>query len=104
MACEGNVKRLKSLFWPLVGLVAVVWAVRMLYFKLQADVASDPAVKLLLADGGVWSDLKVIASVIADRLAGIPPSDYLLAGLSTLVAYWALAWYDRIALLHLNRQ
>ena len=103
MACEGNVKRLKSLFWPLVGLTAVVWAVRMLYFKLQAEVATDPAVKQLLAAGGVWSDLKVIGSVIADRLVGIPPSGYLLAGLSTLVAYWALAWYDRIALLHLNR-
>jgi uncharacterized membrane protein YbhN (UPF0104 family) len=98
------VKRLKSLFWPLVGLVAVVWAVRMLYFKLQAEVATDPAVKQLLMEGGVWSDLKIIVSVIGDRLVGIPPSGYLLAAASTLVAYWALAWYDRIALIHLNRQ
>ncbi|MFN3891524.1 MAG: YbhN family protein [Beijerinckiaceae bacterium] len=97
-------KRLKNLFWPAVGLFAVVWAVRLLYFKLQAEVATDPAIKKLLEDGGVWSDLKVIASVIGDRLAGIPPSGYLLALLSTLVAYWALAWYDRIALIHLNRQ
>ena len=96
--------RIKSLFWPLVGLVAVVWAVRMLYYKLQAEVATDPAVRQILADGGIWSDIKIIASVIADRLAGIPPSGYLLAGASTLVAYWALAWYDRIALIHLNRQ
>ena len=101
---RGNVKRLKSLFWPAVGLIAVVWAVRLLYFKLQAEVATDPAVKLLLDEGGVWSNLRIIASVIADRLTGIPPSGYLLAGLSTLVAYWALAWYDRIALIHLNRQ
>jgi uncharacterized membrane protein YbhN (UPF0104 family) len=98
------VKRLKSLFWPLVGLVAVVWAVRMLYFKLQAEVATDPAVKQLLVEGGIWSDLKIIVSVIGDRLVGIPPSGYLLAAASTLVAYWALAWYDRIALIHLNRQ
>jgi glycosyltransferase 2 family protein len=98
------VKLLKSVFWPAVGLIAVVWSVRLLYFKLQAEVATDPVVKQLLAEGGVWSDLKIIASVIADRLAGIPPSGYLLAGASTLVAYWALAWYDRIALLHLNRQ
>lgn len=96
--------RLKSLFWPAVGVAAVIWAVRLLYFKLQAEVATDPVVKKLLADGGLWSDLKVIASVIADRLVGIPPSGYLLAGASTLVAYWALAWYDRIALVHLNRQ
>lgn len=97
-------KRLKSLFWPAVGLAAVVWAVRLLYFKLQAEVATDPAVMKLLAEGGLWSDLKVIASVIVDRLAGIPAHGYLLAGVSTLVAYWALAWYDRIALIHLNRQ
>lgn len=101
---RGNVKRLKNLFWPVVGLVAVVWAVRLLYFKLQAEVATDPAVRKLLAEGGVWSDIKVIASVIGDRLAGIPPGGYMLAALSTLVAYWALAWYDRIALIHLNRQ
>ncbi len=97
-------KRLKTFFWPAVGLVAVVWAVRLLYLKLQAEVATDPAVKKLLAEGGVWSDIKVIAMVIGDRLAGIPPSGYLFAGISTLVAYWALAWYDRIALIHLNRQ
>ena len=97
-------KRLSKFFWPAVGLIAVVWAVRLLYIKLQAEVATDPAIKQLLADGGVWSDLKVIASVIADRLVGIPPSGYLLAALSTLVAYYALAWYDRIALIHLNRQ
>ena len=97
-------KRLKSFFWPVVGLVAVVWAVRHLYFKLQAEVATDPVVKKLLAEGGFWSDIKVIAMVIGERLAGIPLHGYLLAGASTLVAYTALAWYDRIALIHLNRQ
>ncbi|MBX9759424.1 MAG: UPF0104 family protein [Beijerinckiaceae bacterium] len=97
-------KRLKSLFWPAVGLVATVWAIRLLYIKLQAEVATDPAIKKLLLEGGVWSDIKVIAMVIGDRLAGIPLHGYLLAGASTLVAYYALAWYDRIALIHLNRQ
>lgn len=101
---EGNVKRLKDYFWPAIGLIAVVWSVRLLYFKLQAEVATDPQIKELLAAGGLWTDIKIIASVIADRLVGIPASGYLLAGLSTLLAYGALAWYDRIALIHLNRQ
>jgi uncharacterized membrane protein YbhN (UPF0104 family) len=35
-------------------------------------------------------------------LAAIPSHRYLLAILSTLVAYAALAWYDRIALIHLG--
>jgi len=98
------VKRLKDYFWPAIGLIAVVWSVRLLYFKLQAEVATDPQIKELLAAGGLWTDIKIIASVIADRLVGIPASGYLLAGLSTLLAYGALAWYDRIALIHLNRQ
>jgi uncharacterized membrane protein YbhN (UPF0104 family) len=97
------VKRIKDFFWPIVGLVAVVWSVRLLYLKLQAEVAVDPAVRQRLAEGGVLNDLGVIASVIADKLVGIPPTSYLLAFASTLVAYAALAWYDRIALLHLNR-
>lgn len=97
-------KRLKSFFWPAVGLVATVWAIRLLYIKLQAEVATDPVIKKLLQEGGVWSDIKVIAMVIGDRLAGIPAHGYMLAGASTLVAYYALAWYDRIALIHLNRQ
>lgn len=97
-------KRIKDLFWPAIGLIAVVWAVELLYTKLQTEVAVDPAVKTLLAEGGVLSDLRIIASVIAHKLAGIPPLAYVLAFLSTLVAYAALAWYDRIALIHLNRQ
>ncbi len=97
-------KRIRAFFWPAVGLIAVVWSIRLLYFKLQSEVAVDPAVRILLQEGGVWSDIRVIASVIAEKLAGIPAHGYLLAGVSTLVAYAALAWYDRIALIHLNRQ
>ena len=100
---EGNVKRIKDFFWPTVGLIAVVWSVRLLYFKLQSEVAADPAVKARLEAGGLWADIQVIASVIAEKLTGLPASAYVLAGLSTLLAYAALAWYDRIALLHLNR-
>ena len=37
-----------------------------------------------------------------DSLTAVPAHRYALAALSTLVAYAALAWYDRIALLHLG--
>ena len=97
-------KRINDFIWPTVGLIAVVWSVRLLYFKLQSEVAADPAVKALLDAAGVWGDIRVISSVIAEKLAGLPASAYVLAGLSTLLAYAALAWYDRIALLHINRQ
>ncbi len=93
-----------DLFWPLLGVVAVVWSVRLLYTKLQAEVATDANVKTLLDAGGVWSDLKVICWVIGERLVAIPTQAYLLALAATLVAYAALAWYDRIALIHLGRE
>jgi uncharacterized membrane protein YbhN (UPF0104 family) len=43
------------------------------------------------------------ASDIVDSIALIPFSHWMLAIGCTLVAYAALAWYDRIALLHLER-
>jgi glycosyltransferase 2 family protein len=63
-----------------IGLVAVIVSGYLLYRELR-DIS--------LAT--VWTSL-----------AAIPPHRYLLAALSTLVAYAALAWYDRIALLHLG--
>ena len=67
----------------------------------------------------VWPVIGLLAEVVSGwlllrELRGLSPSDleasfydipaerYLFAGLSTLVAYAALAWYDRIALLHLG--
>ncbi|MFZ9502493.1 MAG: lysylphosphatidylglycerol synthase transmembrane domain-containing protein [Beijerinckiaceae bacterium] len=97
-------KRIRDFFWPAIGLVAVVWSVRLLYVKMQAEVSADPAVKARLDALGLWGDVQVISSVIAEKLTGIPPTAYLLAFASTLLAYAALAWYDRIALIHLNRQ
>jgi uncharacterized membrane protein YbhN (UPF0104 family) len=96
-------KRVLDFFWPLLGLVAVVWSVDLLYKKLKAEAAVDPAIRTLLDQGTLWTNIKVIAGVIGQKLAAIPPGAYLLAGLSTLVAYAALAWYDRIALIHLGR-
>jgi uncharacterized membrane protein YbhN (UPF0104 family) len=97
-------KRYLDYVWPIVGLVAVVMSVKLLYEKLKSEAASDLAVKALLESGDLWDHVKVIASVIGAKLAVIPPHAYLLAFASTLVAYAALAWYDRIALIHLGRQ
>ena len=97
-------KRYLDYFWPLLGLVAVVWSVQLLYHKLRTEAASDPQVRALLAVGDLWSNLKTIAGVIGGKLESIPPHAYALAFASTLAAYAALAWYDRIALIHLRRQ
>ncbi|MFN3629111.1 MAG: YbhN family protein [Casimicrobiaceae bacterium] len=97
-------QRARTWFWPLLGLVAVVWSLDLLYTKLAREVASDPAIRKLLEEGGFWSDLKVIVVSIANRLREIPPSGYVFAFASTLVAYAALAWYDRIALTHLRKE
>lgn len=96
-------KRIKDFFWPIVGLVAVLWSLDLLYKKLRAEAAGDAATKLLLDKAGLWESIAIIAGQIGAKLAAIPPQGYLLAGLSTLCAYWALAWYDRIALIHLNK-
>ncbi len=96
-------KRLLDYFWPALGLVAVVWSVKLLFDKLRAEAVGDLAVKSLLGAGDAWSDAKIIGGVIGGKLSSIPVHSYVLAFLSTLAAYAALAWYDRIALIHLNR-
>lgn len=73
-------KNVKEFIWPAIGLIAVVVSGWLLYNQLRG---------LSLADIGA-------------SLAAIPPHRYGLAGLATLVAYGALAWYDRIALIHLG--
>ncbi len=73
-------RRLKDAFWPVVGLGAVVLSFWLLWQELAGVSVSD----------------------VTARLQNIPLQSYLLAGASTLVAYGALAWYDRIALIHLG--
>ncbi len=74
-------KRILDFFWPLVGVAAVAVSLWLLYREFKgASVGPE-----------VWDHLKSIS---------LP--HYLLAIASTLVAYGALAWYDRIALLHLG--
>ena len=97
-------KRYLDYFWPLLGLTATIYSVYLLFEKLKAEAASDdPATRALLATSDLWTSVKVIAGVISGKLAAIPPHAYGLAFASTLVAYAALAWYDRIALIHLRR-
>ncbi|AZG76430.1 lysylphosphatidylglycerol synthase domain-containing protein [Methylocystis rosea] len=74
-------RKLLEYFWPFVGLVAVVASFFLLYHEFKGESVGAE----------VWANLQAI-----------PTSRYLFAGLSTLVAYAALAWYDRIALLHLG--
>ena len=97
-------KRYLDYFWPLLGLVAVVMSVRLLYMKLKSEAATDQATRALLATSDLWSSIKIIGGVIGAKLAAIPPHAYALAFVSTLAAYAALAWYDRIALIHLRKQ
>ncbi|MGL5448385.1 MAG: lysylphosphatidylglycerol synthase transmembrane domain-containing protein [Rhabdaerophilum sp.] len=103
-------KRLKDFFWPAVGLIAVVWSLDLLYKKLRveavqgAKAAADAALQARIDNAGFFESLSIIVSQIGGKLAAIPTQGYLLAALSTLFAYWALAWYDRIALIHLKRE
>ncbi|KAB1075109.1 lysylphosphatidylglycerol synthase domain-containing protein [Methylobacterium planeticum] len=73
-------KKISEFIWPIIGIGALIVSGWLLYRELK-DIS--------IAD-------------IETSLAAIPSHRFLLAGLSTLVAYAALAWYDRIALLHLG--
>ena len=75
-------KRLFDFLWPALGLIAVIFSGWLLYQEIKSLSASD-----------------ILAS-----LAAIPIHRWVLAGFSTLIAYGALAWYDRIALMHLDKK
>lgn len=97
-------KRYLDYLWPIIGLVAVVWSVELLWDKLKAEAETDEAMKLLLEQGSLWQNIKIIATSIGQKIALISPDAFLHAALATLVAYAALAWYDRIALIHLGKE
>ena len=73
-------KRYLNVLWPVIGLGAVALSLWLLFRELRG---------LSLAEVG-------------SAFEAIPASRWVLAVLSTLVAYLALAWYDRIALSHLG--
>jgi uncharacterized membrane protein YbhN (UPF0104 family) len=93
----------KKLLWlSCVGLV-VGWSLWLLYSKLRGEVATDPVASELLASGGFWVSIQVIAESIGRSIGNVSATGYMLASLSAVTAYIALAWYDRIALIHLNK-
>jgi glycosyltransferase 2 family protein len=73
-------KKLEYL-WPALGLCAVVGSFYLLYHEFRGESVGSE----------VWAALRSISV-----------RNYLLAGAGSLLAYIALAWYDRIALLHLG--
>ena len=75
-------KRAMDYLWPLIGLAAVAFSFYLLYKELRGLSASD----------------------VIDALKAISPTHYAFAAASTVLAYAALAWYDRIALMHLDRK
>lgn len=82
---RSRLKRLNAYshyFWPTVGILAVIFCGWLLYREL-----SNLTLEHLL-----------------DSLGAIPLSSWVLAICATLVAYVALAEYDRIALIHLGRK
>lgn len=72
---------IKKYIWPLVGLAAVAFSVWLLYHELRG-----------LSLDELWDSLLAISS-----------RDWILAIAATLLAYGALAGYDRLALMHLRR-
>ena len=74
-------KRSLDYIWPLIGLVAVVVSLWLLSREFKGE---------------------AVASQVWEQLESISPDRYLLSIASAFVAYAALAWYDRIALLHLG--
>ncbi|MBX3581889.1 MAG: UPF0104 family protein [Rhizobiaceae bacterium] len=74
--------KLRKYIWPVVGALAIVFSCWLLYKELRG---------LSLAD-------------LADSFSAISARNWFLSALCTLVAYAALAGYDRIALLHIGRR
>ncbi|BCG95129.1 lysylphosphatidylglycerol synthase domain-containing protein [Mesorhizobium sp. 131-2-1] len=69
-------------FWPVVGIAAVVFSLWLLIHELRGISLDD-----------VW------AGIVA-----IPARGWVLAGLSSVIAYASLAGYDHIALLHIGKK
>lgn len=74
--------QVKKYFWPVVGVVAVILSLWLLWNEVRGISLDD-----------VWHGL-----------AAIPPHRYLLSTLGAVVAYAAIAGYDHIALVHLGRR
>ena len=71
-----------DLIWTLIGLGAVVFSGFLLYRELRT----------------------ISLDEIKGSLEAISHMNWMLAAAATLGAYWALAWYDRIAVAHLGKK
>lgn len=69
-------------FWPVVGVAAVVFSLWLLLHELRGISLDD-----------VW-----------DGIVAIPARGWVLAALSSVIAYASLAGYDHIALLHIGKK
>ncbi|WP_375665701.1 YbhN family protein [Bartonella sp. TT121SHDZB] len=74
--------KIKQFIWPLIGIVVMLISIRILYIKLSAISFGD----------------------VLERLSNLNAQHWLLACLCSLLAYAALAGYDRIALQHLGHK
>ncbi|MFA7639965.1 MAG: YbhN family protein, partial [Parvibaculum sp.] len=73
--------RYKHYVWPVIGLAAVAFSAWLLFYEIRHLSFED----------------------VSESLAAIPLHRWLLASASTVLAYMALAEYDRLALNHLGR-
>ncbi|MCG6121518.1 MAG: lysylphosphatidylglycerol synthase domain-containing protein [Microvirga sp.] len=78
---RGLFARLKEHVWAIVGVVAVIVSVWLLYHEVNNISLDD----------------------IVDGLQAITPLNWMLAAGATILAYAALAGYDKIALRHLGK-
>ncbi|WP_019222510.1 lysylphosphatidylglycerol synthase transmembrane domain-containing protein [Bartonella rattaustraliani] len=74
--------KIKQFIWPFIGILAMLVSIRILYIKLSAISFHD----------------------VLERLSNLSAQHWLLACLCSLLAYAALAGYDRIALQHLGHK
>ncbi|WP_175869375.1 lysylphosphatidylglycerol synthase transmembrane domain-containing protein [Bartonella gabonensis] len=74
--------KIKQFIWPLIGILAMLISIQILYIKLSAISFGD----------------------VLERLNDLNIQHWLLACLCSLLAYAALAGYDRIALQHLGHK
>lgn len=72
----------KDYVWPIIGLVAVAFSAWLLYGELRDISLND----------------------IMTSINAIPAINWLWSAISTVVAYIALAGYDRLALMHLRKK
>ncbi|WP_192182660.1 lysylphosphatidylglycerol synthase domain-containing protein [Mesorhizobium amorphae] len=68
--------------WPVIGIAAVIFSLLLLWHELRGISIDD-----------VW-----------DGIVAIPARGWLLAALSSVIAYASLAGYDHIALLHIGKK